>query len=277
MNPGEINHLTLKRFSTVGAYLNDDKDLEVLLPNKYLTDEMAEGDLLEVFVYRDSEDRIVATTETPKLQLNEIVYLEVKDVSLYGVFVNWGLEKDLLVPYKEQKKRLEEGMLYPICLLLDEATDRLYGTTKIEKHFHKCFNELNEGDLVDLEIWDRTELGRKVIVNKKFQGLIFHNDISKDLYPGLRLKGFVRNVREDGKLDVSLSQVGKEKRLYAKDELLALLIEKGRIGLGDKSDPEEIRRVLGMSKKTFKQASGTLFKERLVAISAHEIVLLKAE
>lgn len=277
MKIGQKNVLRLDRITSSGAFLEDENGNDVLLPGKYLEPEMQEGTMVEVFLYRDSEDRLVATTETPNIQLNGFNYLEVKDVSLYGAFLDWGLEKDLLVPYKEQKSRMEEGKKYLISLRLDESTDRLFGTTKTEKLLEKCPQDQYEIDQeVSLLVCNRTDLGRKVIVEDRFSGLIFNSYIDRELLPGMHISGYIHDIREDGKIDIRLSKTGQEKRDDASEKLLSILKSKGRIDLGDKSNPEDIRRILGMSKKTFKQAVGNLYKQKLIEVSPMEISL-KAE
>ncbi|TNE74718.1 MAG: hypothetical protein EP333_05370 [Bacteroidetes bacterium] len=277
MKIGQKNVLRLDRITSSGAFLEDENGNDVLLPGKYLEPEMQEGTMVEVFLYRDSEDRLVATTETPNIQLDGFNYLEVKDVSLYGAFLDWGLEKDLLVPYKEQKSRMEEGKKYLISLRLDESTDRLFGTTKTEKLLEKCPQDQYEIDQeVSLLVCNRTDLGRKVIVDDRFSGLIFNSYIDRELLPGMHISGYIHDIREDGKIDIRLSKTGQEKRDDASEKLLSILKSKGRIDLGDKSNPEDIRRILGMSKKTFKQAVGNLYKQKLIEVAPREISL-KAE
>ncbi len=277
MKLGQKNLLRLDRITSSGAFLEDENGNDVLLPGKYLKSEMQEGTMVEVFLYRDSEDRLVATTETPNIQLDGFNYLEVKDVSLYGAFLDWGLEKDLLIPYKEQKSRMEEGKKYLISLRLDESTDRLFGTTKTEKLLGKCPQDQYEIDQeVSLLVCNRTDLGRKVIVDDRFSGLIFNSYIDRELLPGMHISGYIHDIREDGKIDIRLSKTGQEKRDDASEKLLSILKSKGRINLGDKSNPEDIRRILGMSKKTFKQAVGNLYKQKLIEVTPMEISL-KAE
>ncbi len=277
MKIGQKNLLRLDRITSSGAFLEDENGNDVLLPGKYLKSEMQEGTMVEVFLYRDSEDRLVATTETPNIQLDGFNYLEVKDVSLYGAFLDWGLEKDLLIPYKEQKSRMEEGKKYLISLRLDESTDRLFGTTKTEKLLGKCPQDQYEIDQeVSLLVCNRTDLGRKVIVDDRFSGLIFNSYIDRELLPGMHISGYIHDIREDGKIDIRLSKTGQEKRDDASEKLLSILKSKGRINLGDKSNPEDIRRILGMSKKTFKQAVGNLYKQKLIEVTPMEISL-KAE
>lgn len=277
MKIGQKNVLRLDRITSSGAFLEDENGNDVLLPGKYLVPEMQEGTMVEIFLYRDSEDRLVATTETPNIQLDGFNYLEVQDVSLYGAFLDWGLEKDLLVPYKEQKSRMEEGKKYLISLRLDESTDRLFGTTKTEKLLKKCPQDQYEIDQeVSLLVCNRTDLGRKVIVEDRFSGLIFNSYIDRELLPGMHISGYIHDIREDGKIDIRLSKTGQEKRDDASEKLLSILKSKGRIDLGDKSNPENIRRILGMSKKTFKQAVGNLYKQKLIEVAPMEISL-KAE
>ncbi len=264
MKLGEFNELTLDRFTSVGAYLHDEEGNDVLLPKKYLSDDLMEGETISVFVYRDSEDRLVATTEIPKIRLNGFAYLYIKDTTPFGAFADWGLEKDLLIPFKEQGVKLEEGKSYFVCLLLDESTNRLYGSTKIDKHLKPCSEELPVNSRVDLLILNQSDLGYKVIVNDQYSGLIYHNDVSKILKPGQEMDGYVSKVREDGKLDIRLEESGYGKIDDASSRLLSLLQRKGHLQINDKSDPDDIRETVGMSKKTFKQAAGALYKKKLI-------------
>jgi predicted RNA-binding protein (virulence factor B family) len=276
MNIGEYNELTLLRFTSVGAYLGDDQDNDVLLPIKYLTDDLSIGDLINVFLYKDSEDRIVATTETPKVVLNSFAFLKVKEVNAFGAFLDWGLEKDLLVPFKEMNLKMEEDRYYPVFLKLDEATNRLVATARINNLFAKEIEDdivLNEP--VDMLIWDTTELGVKVIVNNKYSGLIYHSDITRDINRGFHTTGYVYNIREDGKLDVRLEPSGYEKIEPQAEKLLAMLHKnQGVLMLTDKSDPDDIRAEVGMSKKTFKQAVGNLYKNKIITLEADRITLV---
>lgn len=273
MRIGEINELKLLRITPPGGYLGDDQNNEVLLPGKYLTDDVEIGDTVKVFIYRDSEDRIVATTETPYIQMHRFAYLKVKDVNLYGAFVDWGLEKDLMVPFKEQNLKFEIDRYYLIYLNLDESTDRLVGSAKVNKFLQDCNQEYDQEQEVDIMICDTTELGVKVIVEGIFSGLIFKNDISRTLKRGEHTKGFVVKVREDGKLDVRLDLTSRSKVSTSADQLMDLLKSKKYIPLTDKSDPDEIRETVGMSKKTFKQAVGNLYRLRLIKLEESGIYL----
>lgn len=275
MNIGEVNTLQVLRFTSVGAYLGDENDNDVLLPNKYLTEDMKQDDMIDVFVYRDSEDRAVATTEKPLIELNGYSYLFVKDVTVYGAFVDWGLEKDLMIPFKEQNLKLEEGRWYLTTLRLDTDTDRVFGSTKINRYLLDCDHPFDRTAPADLMICDTTDLGVKVIVDNRYSGLIYHNDITRNLERGERTVGYVYNVREDGKLDVRLDPVGMVKISESAERLLSLLKVKKHLPVHDKSSPDEVRNVVGMSKKTFKQAVGSLYKERLITIDSDGIRLVE--
>lgn len=275
MKLGEYNVLTLLRITTVGAYLGDEDDNDVLLPNKYLTKDMSVGDEVSVFLYKDSEDRMVATTEKPFITLNSFAYLRVKQVTPYGAFLDWGLEKDLLVPFREQTNKLEEDKYYLIYLMLDYATDRLVATAKTNKRFTTDTSEIIVGDEVELLICETFDLGVKVVVEGKFLGIIYHNDVNRKLRRGDTTVGYVYNVREDGKLDVRLDKSGYQKIEPSAQRLLALMQNrKGTLYLTDKSDPDDIRDQVGMSKKTFKQAVGNLYKNKLIQLNPDSISII---
>lgn len=271
---GDYNDLEILRFTSVGAYLGDEEGNDVLLPQKYLDDSWKENDTVCVFIYRDSEDRLVATTEDPKITLNHFAYLTAKAVNFYGAFMDWGLEKDLLIPFREQSYKIEEGKEYLTYLYLDDATDRLVGTTKTDRHYQLCTTELVEGDKVQLLIGDKTDLGVKVVVNDKFKGLVFNNDITKNVRRGEKTTGYVAKVRPDGKLDIKFEQEGYEKIDKISEQLLSALQKNKTLMLTDKSSPEEIKEQLGMSKKTFKQAVGKLYKQRLIELHSDRITLI---
>lgn len=274
MKIGEYNDLTILRFTAPGAYLGDEQDNDVLLPGKYITPEMQEGETVRVFIYKDSEDRIVATTETPLIFLDSYAFLRVKEVNAFGAFLDWGLEKDLMVPFKEQNKRMEEEKSYLVTLRLDDATDRLYASTKVNKFLEECHDPEILNTEVDLLIGDTTDLGVKVIVNDLYWGMVYLNDISKPVRRGQRMKGYVYFVREDGKLDVRFEKPGYEKFDEAAERLLELLKEKKILRLSDKSDPDDIREQVGMSKKLFKQSIGKLYKARLITLTDSAIELV---
>jgi len=274
MQLGRINKLTVNRITPPGAYLEDFKGDEVLLPKKYLVPEsnFQVGASVDVFVFKDSQNRIVATTEKPFLLLGTIAYLKVDTVNMYGAFVDWGLDKNLFVPFKEQAQKMEEGQSYLVTLRYDNQTDRLFGSSKIGKVLEPCRESLEE-QIVSGLIWQRTELGVKVVVNQRYEGLIFKNDVNKNLQIGDEISCFVRKVREDGKLDLQIDALGLEKYDNAFVILLDLLKEKKEIFLHDKSSPEEIVSVLGMSKKLFKQTVGKLLKKQFITLTENSIKL----
>lgn len=274
MNIGEVNELTIDRFTSVGAYLVDEEGNDVLLPNKYVDDDYLEEDVIKVFIYRDSEDRVVATNEIPLIELNGFAFLKVKEVNFFGAFVDWGLEKDLLVPFKEQNLKLEEDRYYLTCLLLDTKTDRVFGSTKVNRYLQDCTEDLVDQE-VDLLICEHTDLGLKVVVNNKYSGLIFKNDISRMVRRGELTKGFVSKVREDGKIDIRLDKAGFEKIDESAQRLLDILKVKKSLAITDKSDPDDIREMVGMSKKTFKKAVGSLYKQRIIILEPGEIKLVE--
>lgn len=273
---GKNVELSINRFTSVGAYLEDFKGFEVLLPNKYLTDNMELGQKVDVFIYNDSEDRPVATTETPLIELNNFAFLTVKDVNQFGAFLDWGLEKDLLVPFKEQNSKMVEGGIYLVRLIVDEQTNRLIGTAKINRYLDEKPTNLEIGDEVDLFVAGATDLGQKVIVNNRYAGLIFEDRIVQPLEDGQTLKGYVEFIRQDGKIDISLVPLGIEKFDFFTERLLEYLNEHGgKIELTDKSDPDLIRAALGISKKSFKKAVGNLYKKKFIKLNDDSIELIR--
>lgn len=272
MQLGKINKLTIKRFAPPGAYLIDLQENEVLLPNKYLTPDMEEGTEIEVFVMKDSSERLVCVTEKPYILLGDCVYLDVVEVNPFGAFVDWGLDKDLFVPFAEQRTRLEIGDRYLFTLLYDFETDRLFGSMKIKKVLIPCTDLSMEGQEVDLLICDEGKLGRNVIVDKRYEGLIFKDHQNRPLQREQECKGYVAKVREDGKLDIRLEVPNDSRYDAAEQKILdTLAAQEGFLALTDKSDPDEVRAVLGLSKKTFKQAIGKLYKHRRIALEADGI------
>lgn len=246
----------------------------VLLPNKYITTEMEIDDIINVFVYRDSEDRPVATTETPIIKMNGFAFLKVTSVNFFGAFADWGLEKELMIPFKEQNLKVEEGRYYLTCLLLDDKTDRVFGSTRVQRYFQFCDEQFESDDEVSLLICEITDLGVKVVVNDAYSGLIFHNDISRPIKRGEWTTGYVAKVREDGKLDIRLDKSGYVKIEGSAEKLLEILKVRKTLNLTDKSDPEIIRETVEMSKKTFKQAVGNLYKQKLISLDNDKITYL---
>jgi len=273
---GVFNELTILRFTSVGAYLGDDEDNDVLLPTKYIPQGSEIGDQISVFLYLDSEDRIIATTLKPLLELHEFGLLRVNQVSHFGAFLEWGIEKDLFVPFKEQHLKMEESKSYIVYLYLDEATNRLVASSRIKRFLEFEVVIVYEGDEVDLLIHSTTELGKNVIVNDTYSGLIYKNDIVRPLRFGEKCKGFVTKVRPDGKLDIALEKPGFEKLESNSQRLLDIIkSNNGKLFLTDKSDPDRIREEVGMSKKTFKAAVGILYKLRMIQLKEDHIAIQK--
>lgn len=274
---GEYNELSAKRQTDNGWYLVDEEDNEVLMPNKYIPENFEEGAIIKVFVYMDSEDRIVATTDTPLIFLNEFAYLEVKQVNKFGAFLDWGLEKDLLVPFREQQGRLTAGESVIVRLVHDEKTDRLFGTTKLNQYLETDHIVVSEGEEeVDAIIIDESDLGFKAIIEDAHQGLLYKSETFRTLEIGDKLKVWVKKIREDGKIDLSLQQQGYQNVEPAAQIILDKLeANEGFLALHDKSHPLEVAEYLHMSKKTFKKALGTLYSKRLISLEDNGIRLLK--
>lgn len=259
-------------------FLSDVEGEEVLLPNQYITDEMQVGDTIKVFVYLDSEDRPVATTQTPRIVRNEFAYLIVKDVSEYGAFMDWGLIKDLFVPFREQSKPMEIGEGYVVFLYLDQKSSRLLASSKIDKFLESERLTVAEGDEVDLLVWQKTDLGYNVVVNQYHKGLLYANEVFRELNIGDSLKGYVKKIREENKLDISLQKTGYEVVEPSAQEILdELKKENGFLPLSDSSSPEDIYKRLKISKKVFKKAIGGLYKQGIIKIADDGIYLVNED
>lgn len=244
----------------------------VLLPNKYLKPGVKEGQELEVFIYLDSEERPVATTLKPKITLGEFATLEVKQVSRVGAFLDWGLEKDLFVPYAEMVGRMQVGEKYLVGLYLDEQTGRLVATPRVGNLFEKNDIQLTLGQEVDLVVYNETELGFQVMIDRKYGGLVYRNEVFDDLDIGDERKGYIKQIRPDGKIDVSIQPLGVASIEPNAQKVLNLLNEnRGMMYLSDRSAPEAIEQQTGMSKKAFKKAIGSLYKKRLIVIEDDHI------
>lgn len=271
---GIKNTLRILRGIGVGMFLGDDEGNDVLLPKKYVPENAIVGDDIEVFIYRDSEDRIIATNLEPKIQLNQFACLQVKSVTAIGAFLDWGLEKDLFVPFREQNKKMEEGRWYAVYLYLDEETDRLVASCKVNRYFEKENIDLQIGQEVDLLIFEETDLGLNAIINNKYKGLIYENEIFQRIKIGTRTKGFVKNIRDDNRIDLSLQKQG-----YANVEpnaeriLEKLKANNGFLDVTDKSDANYVMYQLEMSKKTFKKAVGALYRQKTIRIEEDGIYL----
>jgi predicted RNA-binding protein (virulence factor B family) len=274
---GRHHDLIILRHTTVGLFLGDPAGEEdVLLPNKYCPDEFEIGQTLNVFVYRDHEERKIATNIQPKILLHQFALLRVTAVSNVGAFMDWGLEKELIVPFREQRQKMEQGRWYIVYLNLDEETDRLYASNKLEKFLQNDDLDLVEGDEVDIVVMRKTDLGYSVIVNHQHEGLIFQNDIFRTPNIGDKLKGWVKLIRDDNKLDISLQPIGFKNFNDPNCQMIlqALTENKGFLPVTDSSSPEEIYSRYKISKKAFKKAIGTLYKQRKIVIGDDGVKLV---
>ena len=276
MEVGKYNTLQILRGTSVGMYLGDEEGNDVLLPHKYIPENTQIGESIEVFIYRDSEDRLIATTLKPLILLNQFAILEVVAATPFGAFLDWGLEKDLFVPFKEQNHKLQKGQWVPVYLYLDEQTDRLVASAKINKYFKNLDGvDLDEGQEVDLLVFEKTELGHNVVINNLYKGLVYENETFRRLAWGDTTKGYVKLIREEGKIDISLQPLGFLKTLEPNQKTILEKLEAsgGVLNLSDSSDPIEIQEVLEMSKKSFKKAIGVLYKDKKILINKDSIVL----
>ncbi len=269
---GKFNQLTVVKFVDFGLYLDGGDDGEILLPLRYVPEGVKEGDVLNVFLYLDNEERLVATTQTPLVQVGEFAFLEVNWVNQYGAFLNWGLMKDLFVPFREQKMRMVQGKSYIVYCYQDKESYRLMASAKVNKFLSNEMPPYQEGQEVDILIWQKTDLGFKAIVENKFAALLYDSEIFQSLRTGMRLKAFVKQVREDGKIDLILQQAGPRKVDDFAETLLQYIRDhNGFTSFNDKSDAEEIYNTFGVSKKTFKKAVGELYKMRLISLQPNGI------
>ena len=264
---GKYNQLEVVKTVDFGVYLNGGDDGEILLPSRYVPEGCRPGDVLNVFIYLDNEERLVATTLEPYVQVGEFACLEVAWVNEYGAFLDWGLMKDLFVPFREQKMKMQKGHRYVVHAHVDEDSYRIMASAKVERYLSKEFPEYQQDEEVEVMVWQRTDLGYKVIVDNKFGGLVYQKEIFKSLEPGMRLQAFVRQVREDGKIDLTLQKDGAQKVGDFAEILLQYIKDNGgQTPLNDKSAAEEIYETFGVSKKTFKKAVGDLYKKRLIVL-----------
>ncbi|AKF24443.1 DNA-binding protein [Sulfurovum lithotrophicum] len=274
---GEVNTLKIERDTDFGYYLAAKDYEEVLLPNVYIMeDEMPMGSLLDVFVYTDSEDRPVATTKMPYAKLGEYGYFTVVDYKPYGAFVNWGLPKDLFVPLSQQKEHFHIGKKYLLRVCLDAQTGRLYGTQKIGKYFNREMKGLHQNKVLDAIVLAQTPLGYKVIADNQYEGMLFSNEIFEPVKVGDRKKVYIKTVRKDGKLDLSLQPIGKQAKIgEAEGSILELLKEAdGELPFTYKSDAEEIKKMFGLSKKNFKRTLTALIEAKKIVLLEDSIKLV---
>jgi predicted RNA-binding protein (virulence factor B family) len=266
---GAYHVLRVARMSEFGAFLTDGAG-DVLLPRKYVPKGIEPGAEIKVFVATDSEDRPVATTLRPKGVVGEFAALRAADVTPVGAFMDWGLDKDLLVPFAEQQRRIEPGDKCLVRIVFDERTNRLFGSTKLGRYLTGNPAELSAGQKVELTVADAHPAGTRVVIEGRFYGMVFPDEMTDRLEVGQKRAGFIKRVRDDGEIAVSLSPAGYQGALEARSIILdRLRREGGFLPVGDKSSPEEIRRLFGLSKGTFKKAVGMLYKSGEIEITYH--------
>lgn len=271
---GKYNELRFIKKTDSGLILTDGEK-EVVLPYQHAPQEIEQGDNIHVFVYIHSDGRLMATTETPLAMVDEFAFLEVVDVNEQGAFLDMGIGKDVFVPEREQKRPMKTGQKYVVFLYTDERNERITASSRLTDFIDQDTHDLEEGDEVSLLIFDESDLGYSAIINQKYAGLLYHNEVFEDLQAGDVRRGFVKKIREENKIDLSLQVIGFKHILDLKDSLMIELQENGGIiNLGDKSSPEDIYNQLKISKKAFKKAIGSLYKERLVVVSDDSVKLV---
>jgi len=273
---GRINTLTVKRIRDYGTHLDGGDSGDILLPKRYVPENCQPGDEVEVFVYVNKEDRLRATTQKPYATVGQFAKLRVAANTASGSFLDWGLQKDLLVPKKEQLVRMEKDKSYIVYVFLDEKTNRITASAKLDKFLSPEPPDYNEGEEVNLIIYDQTDMGYKAVVNNSHGGMVYKNEVFQKLHLGQQLKGYIKKIREDGKIDLNLQQSGYKKVDDISRSILKTIKDHGgRIAVTDKSAPEDIYSLFGISKKVFKQAIGALYKKRRITMDTKGIKLVK--
>jgi predicted RNA-binding protein (virulence factor B family) len=272
---GRYNKLRIIKRADIGVFLDGDQFGDILLPRKYAPESMRIGDEVEVFLYNDSEDRIIATTLKPKAQVGECAYLKVVSSSKFGAFLDWGLPKDLLVPFSEQQKPMEKGYSYAVYLFVDEETERIAASTKLEQRLSVEVSGFKPQQEVDLLIYGKSDLGFKAVINGTHLGQLFEGETFQRLHFGEQLKGYIRQVRVDGKIDLMLQLPSELTRDNLGEAIIDQLRQNDGVStLTDKSPPDDIYQAYGVSKASYKKALGKLYKQRRIAIEKQQITLL---
>lgn len=273
---GQYNTLPVLKLVDFGLYLDGGDGLEILMPKRYMPEGAKEGDELRVFVYQDSEARLIATNEHPYATVGQIASMRINSVNQVGAFADWGTSKELLIPHREQAQRMEEGRRYLIYVYIDQVSGRIAGTSKLDKYLNNVPPTYEAGEEVEALIWKPTPMGWKVIINQKHTGLLYQNQIFQELHTGERLRAWVRGVRDDDKIDLSLQPLGYRQMIDPAEAtiLKALHNHNGFMPLTDRSTPELIAFELQMSKKTFKKAIGALYKQQRIVLLPDGIKLL---
>ncbi len=273
---GQYQTLTIGRQAPPGLYLSNQEGDEVLLPNKYIPETFEFGQTIDVFVYLDHQERPVATTLKPYIKLDEFARLRCEEVSKIGAFLDWGLEKQLFVPFKEQAYPMQKGDWYLVFCYIDEQTQRLVASSKVNHYLDNSEITVEPFEEVDLMVTNRTEIGFNVIINGLHLGLVYHDDVFQDLQTGDQLKGWITKVRKDNKIDVTLQRPGYRSIEPNADKIMhELALNDGFLALHDKSTPEAIQEAVQMSKKSFKRAVGKLYKKHLITIEPNKGISLR--
>ena len=272
---GQFNPLDVIRKVDFGLYLDGGAYGDILLPKKYVDKNTAVGDRLEVFIYLDSEDRLVATTLKPKAVVGECAYLKVVDVNRIGAFLDWGLPKDLLVPFNQQQKPMQKGYSYTVYLYVDEHSERIAGSSRLEDYLTREPDQLKPSQPVDLMIYGNSDLGFKAVVDGRYLGQLYRNEVFRALHYGEKLPGFIKRVRSDGKIDIALQPAAHLARNSLAETILAHMKDNNGIStLTDRSPPGDIYKAYGVSKATYKKALGLLYKNRQIIIEKHQLTLV---
>ncbi len=271
---GAYNRLTIVKEVDFGLYLDGGDEGEILLPRRYVPEKWAVGETLEVFIYLDQEERLIATTEHPTAKVGEFAYLPCTWVNEYGAFLDWGLMKDIFCPFREQKRRMEIGQSYVVYITIDPDSYRIMASAKVEHYFATDTPNYTNGQEVDIMVWQKTDLGFKVIIDNQYPGLIYQDQIFQYIHTGDKMKGYIGRVRPDGKIDVTLQKTGMEQTADFAETLYQYLLDNdGECNLGDKSEADDIYERFHVSKKVFKRAIGDLYKKRLITVSPMSIRL----
>ena len=274
---GKFNQLEVVKQVDFGMYLDGGEEGEILLPTRYVPEDCKLGDWLNVFLYLDNEERLIATTLTPLVQVGEFACLEVSWVNQFGAFLNWGLMKDLFVPFSEQKMKMQVGNKYVIHAHIDDESFRIVASAKVDRYLSKEKAAYQPGEEVNILIWQKTDLGFKAIIENMYSGLLYDSEIFQTLHTGDVLKAYVKQVREDGKIDLILQKPGFEKvDDFSKTLLQYIKDNGGQISLNDKSPADDIYATFGVSKKTFKKGVGDLYKKHLILLKEDGIILAKS-
>jgi predicted RNA-binding protein (virulence factor B family) len=272
---GKINHLYVVKEVDFGIYLDGGDLGEILMPKRYVPEGTQAEDMIDAFIYLDSEDRLVATTEKPLAMVEEFALLEVVSVTPVGAFLNWGLPKDLFVPFREQRQPMEEGKKYLVYVYVDTNSKRIAASSKIENYLDNIPVDYDVDEEVDLIVVNETDLGYNAIIDNSHLGVIFKNEVFQPLHPGDKIQGFIKKIRTDGKIDLCLQKAGYEKISEFADKIIAELQKReGFLALTDKSSPEDIYKTFKFCKKNFKAAIGALYKKRIITLEENGIRLV---